>query len=191
MRLPLHSLNTSPGCTVTQDGDAYILDARALRADGVCGMALAGTEPFLLPDSEESAQRLRAEAEFLERGDAGVGYAGPWLGIRPGFLQDESHYPFWTWRVTTLGRIEWCKIRAGEKEDQKIYCTTSVEGERPTQGHQFWRITTWADRASGVTVVVLGLGAAYVGTWLLPPATHIRIMPYAEDALTRSEMTLS
>lgn len=187
MRLPLYHLNTSPGCTVTQDG---ILDARALRADGVCGMALAGTELFALPDSEKNALRFVAEAEFLERGEAGVGYAGFWLGIRPGFPQDVSHYPFWTWRITVDGRVEWCKIEAGEKEDQTIYCTTSVEGERPTQGHQFWHITAWADKLNGVTVVVLGLGAAYVGTWRLPVATHIWVLPYAEDARAAWEVSV-
>ena len=181
MRLPLQYLNTSLGCTVEITPTGCELDARKMRSDGVCGMALAATEHLELPDVERDALHFVAEAHFLERGEAGVGYAGPWLGIRPGFRQDESHYPFWTWRITVDGRIEYCKINGGEKEDQTIYSITSMEGERPGQEHQRWHISAWVDKAREWTVVALGLGAAHVGTYPLPLATHIRIMPYAED----------
>ena len=189
MTLPLHYLNHSPGCTVEITPTGCVLDARALRADGVCGMALAGTKRFALPDSELDAVRFVAEATWREPGKAGVGYAGPWLGIRPGFRQDESHYPFWTWRITMDGRIEFCQITGGEKEHQEIIAISSMEGERPGQEHQRWHISAWLDKPRAWTVVALGLGAAHVGTYPLPLATHLRVLPYAEDARVEWEVS--
>lgn len=184
--LELTHLDNSPGCTFAREGEGYVLDARKRRADRVCGMVLAASEYMELPKSESAALRLLAEARYLAPGEAGVAYAGPWLGIRtPGFKGDEECYPFGTFRLTHDNRAEQCVIEGGLEEHQRIHSTTPIEGLTPDMAApdaQRWQITAWWEERVAEGVLVLGLSGRWVGTWRLLGPPFLAVFPYVEDA---------